>query len=220
MGQVIGRQPLEQAREAPQLLGERGEGLDVHVGELVAVAVGDARPVGLRCHRRRQGEAGHEVGDRRHALVAAHRDGVVDPLPREGQGRLRQRVHEDQRLDALGVLEHQPLGDDAAHRVAEQVEALQPEGVEGGDGIGDELVERVARRIAGVGRVAVATVVPRHHPTVGGEVVDDVGPVDAATGEPVDEDQRGRVTPASVIDGQRDGSGVDGAIRFVHGAAT
>ena len=136
---------------------------------------------------------------------------------RDGSASVSMRISDSTRS---GCSSTKPLGDDASHRVAEQVEAVQPEGIEGGDGIGDELVERVAGRVAGVGRVAVATVIPRHDPTVGGEVVDDVGPVDAATGEPVDEDQRGRVTAASVIDGQRDGSGVDGAVRFVHGAAT
>ena len=42
-------------------LAERAECLDVHVGQLVAIAGGDPRPVDLECHRDRRG-VGHQVG--------------------------------------------------------------------------------------------------------------------------------------------------------------
>ena len=50
------------------------------------------------------------------------------------------------------------LGDDATHRVPEQVEPLDAELVEAGVEVVGELVERVGGRVAGVGGVGVAAV--------------------------------------------------------------
>ena len=118
--------------------------------------------------------------------------------------------------------EHEPLCDDSAHRVAEQVEAIEAERVDGGERIGDELVERVGGGVAGVRGVAVAAVVPGDHSAIGGEIVDHVLEIDATAGEAVHQDEGRRRSVAAVVDGQRDGIGsgsdLDGAVGFVHAA--
>ena len=63
--------------------------------------------------------------------------------------------------------------------------------------VGDQLVVRVGRPISGVGRVGVAPVVPRHHPSVGRELIDHISEVEPTAGEPVHQHEGHAPTPRS-----------------------
>ena len=78
----------------------------------------------------------------------------VEARDRPGRG-----VHQDQRLDPLRMPQRDPAGDHAAHRVAEQPEAVEADRVGDRERVGDEPVERVRGRIVGLVALAVAAVV-------------------------------------------------------------
>ena len=74
--------------------------------------------------------------------------------------------------------------------MAEQVERIEAEPVEQVAHVGDQLIERVRGRVAGVRAVAVTAVVERDDRAVAGKRIDDVGPVERAAGESVHQHQR------------------------------
>ena len=193
-------QLIEDRRVGEELLAELGERDRVHLAE-------------LRLHARALRVGGFALAEE--ALDAARR---APPCPACGPSRCPARI-----MSALsaadpaavsirtsdrtrsGCSERVAHRDDAAHRVAEQVEPFEPEVVEEHGHVGDELIERVRRRVAGVRALAVTAVVEGDDLAIAREWFDDVEPVEGAAGEPVDEHQREPLAGAVV--GEIDGRG-------------
>ena len=81
------------------------------------------------------------------------------------------------------------MRDHTAHRVAQQVEAGERERIDERSHVGDELIERVARGVAGVRALAAPPMIEGDHLPLAGEGLDDVGPVEGTAGETVREDE-------------------------------
>src|SRR3990172_1608903 len=100
-------------------------------------------------------------------------------------------VDDDETVDALGEGTGGEDGDAAAHGVADQDTALDGEGVERGDYVGEVGVDGVG----GLGRpvaVAVSAGVEGDDAPLQGEAARDALPVAGAGGEPVEEEDGGR----------------------------
>ena len=171
-------------------------------GEELALAEGDvarpARPAPARwppCRAARRGSfmtsisrcdalgAGDLGGQRRQLGVDARRPAVG-------------RVHEHERGDAVGHRQREVLGDHAAHRVAQQREAVPPERVDEPAGVVGERRQRVVPLLGRLAAGAVAPVVRRDRvEPAGREGVDPVGEVLLRAREPVDQQQPRSAVP-------------------------
>ncbi len=105
------------------------------------------------------------------------------PGPSGGAG-----AREDDSAHQLRFLGRDDLGDEAAHRQAEQVDLFEAQGA-------DEQHRVAGHRLDGVGGVSAgradSAVVEGDHPAPGGESVDDAGvPVVQDRGQVVEQDQR------------------------------
>ena len=115
---------------------------------------------------------------------------------------------QDDPADAVGVLLGDDLGDDAAQGVAEQVDRVQAEGVQEGDGVGGHRLEGVGGGPAGA---ADAAQVDQDDAPLGREAVDHGGvPVVQHRGDVVQEYQRNALGRADLAVGERGPGDVHG----------
>ena len=107
--------------------------------------------------------------------------------------RARRGAHEHERVDPVGPGEHHPAGDHASHRMPEQVEAVEAEGVGDGEHVRGETVERVGGRFLGRLALAVTAQVERGHAMRLRERCEMVGEVLLRAAEAVYQEQRGGI---------------------------
>ena len=140
--------------------------------------------------------------DAARAAVRAHLCGeLLAQRLREHRQRFGGGVHQDQRLQTIGVPQCKTHRDHAAHRVTEQVALLHVERIEISGEVVDQNVEAVRIGAAEVGRFAVAAVVRREHAVAVGEPLQLIVEVELRSGEAVQQQQRLALTLV-VIRGQ------------------
>ena len=132
----------------------------------------------------------HHVDDDLHALGFTPLGKSVDEIDRQRPGWCRGGVHQHERSNPSRVPERVALRDDAAHRVPEEIDALAAERVDKGGEVGDEMVERVARRVAGVLGLRVAPLVVANDASGLGKRRRDVVEVAATARVAVHQEQR------------------------------
>jgi hypothetical protein len=148
--------PLDLAADEPAGAGlvERpvGPGEDPEVVDEVFAHRAGLRPV----HLSRAHEASELLAGRREAPVATRGERGAD---------------QDERDDAIGVVQRQQLRERAARRDTDQVGAGDPVAVEYAESVGEKVVSRVpgASRLIGDRTTGVAVVVADHEPSVPGE---------------------------------------------------
>ena len=135
----------------------------------------------------RGGEEDAEVFLRRRLRLADRADDLRRPAmhPRRALG-CRGREHDAPQ--EVGADERDLLGDEAAEREAEQIDALELHRLEEGDRVVGHRLDGVRRR---AGRGADADVVEGDHASLGGELVDQRGvPVVEVAAEVLQQDER------------------------------
>ena len=152
-------------------------------GRLVGVVAPGLEDGGHPARAHHVGTGGHQLG--------------AEPLHRSGAG-----VHQHEGVDPVGVLQGHELGHHPAHRVAEQGEALPPEGVGHGQDVvghrGQRVVERVGRMAAGP---VAAMVEGDGVEAEGGQTIEPGGEVLLGAGEAVD-DEEGTAAAPRLGDGE------------------
>ena len=144
-----------------------------------------------------QSSRGVEVGDAGH---------LVDAFAARGAG-----SGEDHLAHELRLLLRDHLGDHAAHREPEQVDLIEAEGADEGDGVARHLLDRRRRGPAGGADTAV---VEGDDPMLGGDAVHDSGvPVVQDRGQVGEEDHRHPAARAELTVGELHAAGVDGLRR-------
>ena len=132
----------------------------------------------------------------------------VDALAAGGPG-----AGEDQLADQLRLVLGDHLGDHAAHREAEEVDLVQAQRADEGDGVGGHRRDGVRRR---AGRSADAPVIEGDDPVLRGDAVDDPGvPVVQDRGQVGEEDHRDPGSRTELAVGDTHPAGGDGAGRCV-----
>ena len=99
-------------------------------------------------------------------------------------------VHEHERVETVGMGEHHPARDHAAHRVTEQPEGVEPERVGHRQHVGGEAIQRVGGRLVGSAALPVTAKVERDDAVVTGERLHVVGEVLLGAAEAVYQEQR------------------------------